>query len=176
MKSSRSPKAEQRKVNNRTRNNYLIHLKALFSELIKREIISKHPAQHVKLLRTTGASNILYSKEQQATIETWLKKHDPDLYIFTKFIYYAFLRPIEILRLRPRDIVGNMIIVKAKGSKNAKQLPVTIVKPLARIIEGMELHKLDQGCLIFGKKLEPLRLPKMDAKAYEKNREVVELE
>ncbi|MEO0474141.1 MAG: tyrosine-type recombinase/integrase [Bacteroidota bacterium] len=148
---------ENRKVSNRTRNNYRTYINAVMEELVKREIIRINPGKGIKDLPTKSISNVPFTKEEQAILEKYLRERDPQLYYFTRFIYYAFIRRVELCRIRVNhiDLKNRVILVRSMNSKNKKQMPVEIVDPLAEIIEEMNLSQYPGNHLLFAKGLKP---------------------
>ncbi|RFS16833.1 tyrosine-type recombinase/integrase [Emticicia sp. C21] len=58
------------------------------------------------------------------------------LYLFTRFIFYSFIRPKELLNLQVKDIdlTTRTIKVKSDVSKNKRTETVPILKPLLSLI------------------------------------------
>ncbi len=147
----------ERKVANKTRNGFLGVCITYLNELVSRNLIEKSPAAGIKKLPEKGMKNIPYTTGQQARLENYLKKSDYQLFLYTRFIYYGFLRPVEILRLKVKDVdlQKGIILVRSHVSKNKQQMPVVITEGLKPFIMAMELHKLSPGMFLFGKDLEP---------------------
>lgn len=76
---------------------------------------------------------------------------------FCAFIYYAWARPIEILRLRISDIEMKRGLIRFQQgqTKNGNASYVQIVKPLQEIIEGMNLYKYPPDYYIFSRMYQP---------------------
>lgn len=148
---------EVRENSNRTRNNYIEHVKALLNVMVEAGIIYKNPGAGMKKLRVKSSQNIPFLPEQKDRLENYLKKANLRLYYFTRFIYHGFMRPVEICRLRINhiDIDRGIILVRSSEAKNAKQMPVVITKPLAEDIKGLKLKGLPGNYYLFGKGLEP---------------------
>lgn len=148
---------QERQVANYTRNNYLQDVKSCISELMERKIVIENVARGIKKLQVKGQRIVVFSKEQQAQLEAWLKMHDIRLYYFTRFIYHGFLRPVEIIRLKRKhiDLDQGIILVRAHLSKNKKQMPVTITQGLAPILEEMKVEGMHPEMHIFSTSLKP---------------------
>lgn len=122
----------ERKLGNRTYNNYLAGMRGLFNGLIHQEIIAKNPCAGIPKLPTDIGRNVAYSLEQREALEKYLKAKDKQLYYFTRFIYYGFLRPQELVKLQIKhmDLPNKFITVPSAASKNGKQQSVTITASL----------------------------------------------
>ncbi|WP_053404232.1 site-specific integrase [Persicobacter sp. CCB-QB2] len=88
-----------------SRNRYLRTLKASFELMREREIIEINPARTIKGIRNPGQkSHQPYTMLEATQILNYLRKHDPQLFVFVSIIFHTFLRPIEICRMRVNDI------------------------------------------------------------------------
>ncbi|MEM9986013.1 MAG: tyrosine-type recombinase/integrase, partial [Bacteroidota bacterium] len=78
-------------------------------------------------------------------------------YLFTRLIYYGFLRPVELCRMRVQHINLNRrsIVIPAELTKNHTQQGIYIVDPLLEELETIGLQKLRPTDYLFSKKLLP---------------------
>ncbi|MEN7547803.1 tyrosine-type recombinase/integrase [Rapidithrix thailandica] len=141
-----------REVSNSTFNNRLTILKTFFNVLISREVIEKNPLASIKRRKHKPSKNQAFSEEQKTAIEEHLLQHEPSLYFFTRFIYYGFLRPTEITRLKAGhvNLKEGHIIVYPDVSKNGKQETVAINKGFQKILEQMKIDEIPADYYIFG--------------------------
>jgi integrase len=121
----------------RTRNNYLIEIRGLFEKMIEEDILIKNPCKGITSLRESVTRHLSYSKEQMALMSEWMGENEPYLKMFSSFIGYAFLRPVEILRLQAKDIRGNEIYLKASDAKTDKSEVIPIIDKLKPIVEKL---------------------------------------
>ena len=68
------------------------------------DIIPSNFVSKLKLLKAPPKRNKSYSENKLDFIYEYLKKNDPNLLLFIKFVSYNFLRPIEVCRLKVEDI------------------------------------------------------------------------
>jgi len=119
----------------RYRNNTRIVLSALFGELADSEIIPKNIVKSIKILDTKSSSHDTYPLEVLEGLFNYMKENDPLLLLFVKFVSYNFLRPIEVCRLKLKDIVLSQQLLnvytknKRKGRKT-KIIPNIIVEEI----------------------------------------------
>lgn len=148
---------QEKKYANKSRNNIHIFLNASLNLLVERGFISKNPAKGIPKLKTVSTRHLAYNEEQKRILENYLKSEHPDLYNFTRFVYFGFLRPVEICRLKIRHIDKRqkIILVRSNLSKNKQQLPVVINPQWWKIIEGMKLEQYPDSYFIFSKGLKP---------------------
>jgi integrase len=101
--------------------------------------------------------NIAFSDRQLKEVWEYLKMHSPGLYLFTRFIYFTYIRPIELLRLKVSDVRLDLgqIVIQGHQSKNKKQQSVVIPDAFMKDILSMNLESLPQDYYIFSKLLIP---------------------
>jgi integrase len=88
--------------NPRNRNNTRTDIRTMFQLFEDNDIIPPNIVSKIKLLKAPSKRNKSYS-EDKLEFE-YLKKNDPNLLLFVKFVSYNFLRPIEVCRLKVEDI------------------------------------------------------------------------
>ena len=94
----------QLKTSARNRNNYRTVLSSIFQILEDNELIVKNFVKSIKPIKSQPKRHKTYSSNEQQAIFEYLDKNDNLLLLFIKFISYNFLRPIEVCRLRVKDI------------------------------------------------------------------------
>jgi len=106
------------KTSARNRNNTRIDLSSVFQVLEDNEIIALNFIKKIPVLKTVPKRNKTYTHDLQQEIYTHLETHDPILLLYIKFISYGFLRPIEVCRLKIKDIdlKNRTMQFKAKNS------------------------------------------------------------
>ena len=130
----------------RNRNNYRTVLSSIFQVLEDNEIISKNFISQIKAIRSMPKRHKTYSPKEQEDIFDYLENHDKLLLLYIKFISYNMLRPIEVCRLRVKDID----IEERKLSFQAKNKVLkTKIIPDILIKELPELNRLNPDDLLF---------------------------
>jgi len=130
----------------RTRNNYKTDLSSIIQVLVDNEIIEQNFVKKIPKLKSTPERNKTYSQNIQEEIFEYLEVQDPILLLYIKFISYNFLRPIEVCRLRVKDIdiKNRRIQFKAKNSPlKTKIIPELLWNDLP------DLTKLDIEAVLF---------------------------
>jgi integrase len=130
----------------RTRNNYKSDLSSIVQVLVDNEIIQQNFIKKIPKLKSIPERNKTYSQHTQEEIFEYLKINDPMLLLYIKFISYNFLRPIEVCRLRVKDIdlKNKRIQFKAKNSPlKTKIIPELLWADLP------DLGNLDKDAVLF---------------------------
>lgn len=104
----------------RNRNNARTDLLSIFNLLVDNEMIDNNVIATIKPLKTTPERNKTYTINEEEKLFLHLEQNDKLLLLYIKFISYNILRPVEVNRLRIKDINFDekLIYVIAKNKKN----------------------------------------------------------
>ena len=117
----------------RHRNNHRTCLSSLMQVLEDNEIITTNFIKNIPILKSIPERNKTYSVTMQEKIFAYLEKEDPILLLYIKFISYNLLRPIEVCRVRIKDVnlIDKTIQFKAKNKPfKTKIIPEILLKDL----------------------------------------------
>jgi integrase len=129
----------------RTRNNARTSLSAIFSTLEDNEIIDDNFIKKINVLTTKPERNKTFTPAQESKLESYMRGNDPLLLSFVQFVSLCFLRPIEVCRLKIKDIdvSDKKIYVKAKNKKvKIKILPEILLDVLPDLSDSDPEHLL----------------------------------
>jgi integrase len=129
-------------------------LSALFSKLKNDFVIKVNPVVGIKSSKNKPIKNDPFNSTQIKEIVDYCTKNDPYLLKFISFIVFALLRPVEITRIRIKDIENDFIRLETKTNDRAY---IQIVDKLRGVID-LELAKgglLDD--FLFSKKEIPAK-------------------
>jgi integrase len=101
----------------RTRNNTRVELGSIFQVFVDNDMIPVNFVHSINVLRTRPERHKTYTLAQQKEIFNYLEKEDPIMLVYIQFISYNFLRPIEVCRLKVKDVdvEEKRIYVRAKN-------------------------------------------------------------
>tara|TARA_R110000744_G_scaffold12647_7_gene37506 strand:- start:1664 stop:3010 length:1347 start_codon:yes stop_codon:yes gene_type:complete len=107
------------RTSSRTRNNARTSLSAIFTTLENNEIIDDNFILKINVLSTKPERNKTFTPTQESKLEAYMKEHDTLLLSFVRCVSLCFLRPIEVCRLKIKDIdiIDKKVYVKAKNKK-----------------------------------------------------------
>ena len=129
----------------RNRNNTRIVLSSLFGELENNDVIPRNFIENIKVLNTKSVSHKTYSLEVLEGLFAYMKENDPILLLFVKFVSYNFLRPIEVCRLRLKDIFlsQKLLRVQAKNKpEKTKIIPDIVLREIQDFDFSVQNHFL----------------------------------
>ena len=112
----------------RSINNRIDAAKAILNELRKREFIIHNPFERIEKMKVPDSEITAFTRAELKEIKKLLPEYDYNLYVISQMIFYCFLRPAEIVRLKFKDILWdhNMIVVYGSMTKNKKSQVITI--------------------------------------------------
>ena len=130
----------------KNRNNTRSNLSMFFQSLEDNDIISDNFVKKINVLKSTPERNKTYSSTQEVDIFNYLKSNDDLLLLFIQFISYNHLRPVEVVRLRIKDvnIKDKLIYVRAKN----KAVKIKII-PEILLSSIPDLDKYDPESFLF---------------------------
>jgi len=144
--------------NPRTYNNILESMRILSNGLTARnnQMLQVNSFREIKMLPEQEAALTALVYQETKIINENLPCYDFNLYIIAQLIYYCFLRPQEIVRLKVKNIFldDQLILITGDISKNKKNQAIMIPDPFMK-----DLRKLDLAYpgdhYIFSRKLKP---------------------
>ena len=133
----------------RTRNNSKASLSALFSIMENQlDIIERNFIKDISNEKTKAKTDRTFTKKELKDIVDWLRKNDPYLLLYIRFVAYSFLRPVEVNRLKVKDInlEESLLYFQAKNKPlKVKRIPSIFIED----IKAMNLHLYNKEDFLF---------------------------
>lgn len=142
-----------------TRNNYLNFLRVFSSFLVEKGIILTKPTDGIQPI-----SKRLYQKERDIIplavvrrIADYCKENDPNFLFACYLLYYCFIRPVEMTRLRIKDfnLKDCTVTIPGAASKNKKTQNVTMPKKVLHYGIELGIFNHPMTSLVFSTHLRP---------------------
>ena len=92
------------KTSARNRNNYRTEIGSVLQVLEDNDIIAANFVKKIAVLKSIPQKHKTYTQKEQENIFEYLETKDPMLLLYIKFISYGFMRPIEVCRLKVKNI------------------------------------------------------------------------
>ena len=142
-----------------TRNNYLNFLRVLSGFLVEKGFLTSRPTDGIAPI-----SKRLYQKQRQTIpeetlkrISEWMRDHDPHFLFASQLLYYCFIRPVEMTRLKISDfnLKAGTVTIHADQSKNKRTQTITVPKKV--LLYGIDLGIFSRptNYYVFGDELRP---------------------
>ena len=144
-----------------TRNNYLHFLRLFSGFMMEKGYVKSRPSDGIAPI-----SKRLYKKERTviplekvAKITDYCRTHDRHFLLACYLLYYSFIRPVEMVRLKIDDfnLKSGTITIPADCSKNKKKQSVTVPKKVLQYALELGIFSEPIQYFIFSDGLRPGR-------------------
>ena len=141
----------------RTRNNYKVWLSSFCSWLVEKQYMEINPCEHIKALKEEPKRRDALSPSDLHKLKDYLEKHNRHYLLVCRMVYYTFIRPEELTRIRLRDIhlKEQKIYIGGDISKNRKDAMVGLNDELIKLMIDLDVFKHDGNCYLFSKDFMP---------------------
>ena len=148
---------QSKKLKNRSYNNYRTHIKAIFSFFIERRIIDFNPIKFIKKLEVEQSGITALTQAELKIMKEYMPEENYRLYAVAMLVFYCFMRPQEIVRMRVEqiDLVHQRIYLDGKTTKNKKTQVVVIPDPLLEVLVKLKNLDAPSNYYVFSRKLLP---------------------
>jgi integrase len=149
----------EKKISQRTYNNYLKFMRLFFNWLIEKDYISKNSFNDIKTKKREPKKRILIDKKNRDIITKHLENNNQPFLAICKLVYSSLLRPKEILSIKISNIKleDEIIVIPAEVSKNKKTRTVSLTIDLINYFKSMNLKQLNANYYVFGDNLLPAK-------------------
>lgn len=139
----------------RTRNNSKASLSALFTIMEnKLNLIDRNFIKDIGNEKTKPKTDRTFTRKELKDIVEYLKNNDPYLLMYIRFVSYCFLRPVEVNRLKVKDVnlEESLLYFKAKNKpQKTKRIPSIFIED----VKAMNLHLYNVEYFLFTLKNKP---------------------
>ncbi|PRY90544.1 tyrosine-type recombinase/integrase [Mongoliibacter ruber] len=141
---------KRRKLGNSSYNNNLTYLKINFNYLVKNQKLLVNPAKAIAPLKIEEPAVYSFPKEVKLNLMKAYEEEEPPLKIFAQFIYYTFIRPGELRRLKVRDVLEKTINIPGTASKNRRSEHVIISPAMERLLVKLKVREFPPNYFLIG--------------------------
>ena len=137
----------------RTLNNYRTGLKALWSELIEREVISKNIWEIIKPCRVGEKARRPFSPVERVIIAAWAEKNDYWMFRGILLQYFCYIRPGEISRLKFRDFdfAAGTVTIQGDNAKSWKKRVATLPRSILHYFLDGQFERYPGNFFVLGR-------------------------
>ncbi|HQU51429.1 MAG TPA: tyrosine-type recombinase/integrase [Saprospiraceae bacterium] len=149
--------AMERKVGNRTYNNYIERMRAMCTELVQRGYLDENPFSKMKNKKVSGKLRRAFNEYERSVVANHIFMTDKWLMLGVLLQYHCFIRPVELRRLRfyMFDFETGVIRLTKNETKNKENATVTIPDSIIPFLKNFNFGQWNQRWLIFGKDIQP---------------------
>lgn len=166
-----------------TINNYLTHLKALWSELIDRELATANPFKSIKPVREETKLRRIFTDEERRVVAAEIEQTDYWLFRGLLLQFFCYVRPVELTRLRFRDFdLGRGLVTVQEGdAKSWKKVVKTIPRSILPYFIDGRFNRYPANFFMLGRvedrrgmaRVEPCTTPVDDDRMYRRHLKVL---
>lgn len=131
-------------LSNTSIDNYRRAISAVFGVMSSEAIIPVNIAKEVPKIKSQPKKNIPFTPDDIKNIKQWFAANDPLMLGFIKFIFYGFLRPIEVVRLDLEyfDLNNNLYRVETKrDALKTKVLEPQLKEVITKLVGNKKISK-----------------------------------
>lgn len=148
-----------RKLSAQTRNNYLGFLQVFFNYHKEKGHITVNPCDTIRKIpkRMLKKQREIIPSEVVGQMADYLREHDPMFLLACYLLYYCFIRPQELCRLKLFNLQldTHTIYIRGDQAKNRKDEYLTMPKKLEEYIQSLDLSGYPKEYYIFSTHLKP---------------------
>jgi len=125
-------------VSERTYNNNLKLGRAFFAWCIDKCYAKENPFETIKLKRERQKKRTIIPKQVRLDIDQYFAEHNPGMRIVCRLVYTSLLRPVEVSRVRVRQILfdKSCIVMPFDQTKNGKERYGRLDEDLAQLLRA----------------------------------------
>ena len=141
-----------------TRDNYLGFLKSFSTFCLNHNYLTKNPTEGISTIGRRGKKKIrcVIEPEKLKRISLYLHEHQPHMLLASYILYYCFIRPAEMVRLRLENVnlKKQTLFVQDSISKNRKDGTITLPAKVIRLMLDLGIFDYPADYYLFsdGKK------------------------
>lgn len=148
---------KERKLQNKTINDYVVLLKVFFAFLVKQGECRENVFDHIKKMKEYPRRPRIYTRDVIEKVVQVMKRDDPQMYLAVQIMFNCFIRPGELRHLKISDIdfENGSIRIPASVSKVGKQRVVVLPDHLLEQVRKLFLGVYSKEFYIIGKAGKP---------------------
>lgn len=140
-----------------TRNNYRTWLSAFCSWLVEKEYLTDNPIAKIPILPVKEKFREPLSVPDVKRLSQYLHLTDKRFLLACYFEYYTMIRPIELVKIRVRDIQlhDQTVFIPSMVSKNRKNGRVPLHDKIVKLMLDLDVFSHSGKSYLFGKQMIP---------------------
>lgn len=146
-----------RDVSARTRNNHRGWLSTVCSWMVERGYIQKNPVADISAMPEHEKFREALPPSALHRLRQWCEENDRNLLLAVMMEYYTFIRPVELMQIRLKDISieNQTVFVSGEISKNRHDGLVALNDSILKLMIELRVFDNPSHYYLFGKNLRP---------------------
>lgn len=171
-----------RKYRGRTLNNYLATLRAMWSEILERDMVPENPWTKIKPVRTEEKLRRPFTDEERRTVAAYIEATDYWLFRGVLLQFFCYIRPVELIRLKFKDfdLGRGLVTVKEGNAKQWRRQVKTIPASVLHYFRDGVFDKCPGNYHLFGRvgegaraKMQPAPVPIDEGRPYKRHARIL---
>ena len=140
-----------RNVSHTSRNTYLVTMRTIWKTMQQKGIVIKNPWEETTKIKENRMGKLPLKLSMKKTLIKEFAEEDPELWLFVQFMYYCFIRPGELIKLKigAIDLDDEKILIDGDISKNRKSEYVVIPPPFLKVLKELKITRYKYNYYIF---------------------------
>lgn len=173
---------KENKFRARTQTNYLTGLRALWAEMIERELAEDNPWSGIKPPKRQEKLRRPFTADEKRAVAEYVEKHNYWLFRGILLQYFCYIRPVELTRLKFRDfdLAQGLVTVQEEAAKSWKKSVKTIPKSIMHYFLDGIFDRQAKSLFVFGRvgdkrrgRLEPSNEPIHENRLYKTHAKIL---
>jgi integrase len=141
----------ERKLSNKMVNHYTRLFRKICNDLMKRKIIYKNYFEQIQKYHQITITPQVIPDKLLKDLKEYFLQYDCQMWTVCQFIFYCFIRPIELryLKVKYIDFVGGWVTIPADIAKNKKTQRVIIPDHFLNYLVENNYHTADREYFVF---------------------------
>jgi integrase len=151
---------EQKKLSNKSYNNYLTFFRALFNWFKDMGYCNANVFKGIKKKKQQKKQRCLVNPRTRTQIKMYFREHHKHMHVASLLIYHSLIRPNELTHLKPShfNLANQTIFIPAEGSKNGNDRIATIPDVMMLELIQSRILEINSNMYVFGKGWEANKL------------------
>lgn len=167
----------------RTLNNYLATLRALWSELLERDIAQENPWARIKPARVEEKLRRTFTDDERRIVAAYIEQTDYWLFRGVLLQFFCYIRPTELIRLKfgDFDLGAGTVTVKEGNAKSWRRSVKTIPASVLHYFRDGVFDRYPGNYHLFGRmgtgpkaKMQPAPQPINEIRPYKRHARILQ--
>lgn len=146
-----------REASARTRNNYRTWLSTMCAFFMEKGYLKDNPTDRIRTITEDDKIRDALTLQEMSQLQAYLREKNPYFLLACMMEYYTFIRPIELTKIRLKDIhlKEQKVFVSSEISKNRRDGMVGLNDAIIKLMIDLDIFSCVDNCYLFGRGFRP---------------------